>query len=49
MRDWVEGQVALSPAGLDGPDPWLEEVREDDTFMSDALAQALISAKLDKD
>ncbi|MCJ2189221.1 hypothetical protein, partial [Novosphingobium beihaiensis] len=49
VQEWGEGQVALSPAALDGPDLWVEEVLDNKIFMSDALAQALIAAKLDKD
>ncbi|MEJ2411136.1 MAG: hypothetical protein P8Y48_18025 [Novosphingobium sp.] len=49
VQEWGEGQVALSSAALEGPDLWVEEVLYNKIFMSDALAQALISAKLDKD
>ncbi|MCJ2189241.1 hypothetical protein MTR66_20845, partial [Novosphingobium sp. 2638] len=38
VQEWGEGQVALSPAALDGPDLWGEEVLDNKIFMSDALA-----------
>lgn len=37
-----DGDVALSPASLDGPDLWFEEVVYNQIFVKDELAQALI-------
>lgn len=44
INSWHEdGDVALSPAALEGPDLWFEEVVSyGEIFMSDSLAQALI-------
>jgi hypothetical protein len=49
VQSWVEGQVALTPQALNGPDLWFEEALDHKIFMSNALAQALIDAKLDED
>ena len=37
-----DGDVALSPAALEGPDLWFEPAIYNKIFMSDRLAQALI-------
>lgn len=37
-----DGDVALSPAALDGPDLWFDEVVYNQIFVKDALAEALI-------
>lgn len=43
VYDWRDdGDVALLPAALDGPDLWFEEVVYNQIFMRDTLAQALI-------
>lgn len=43
VNSWSEdGDVALSPIALDGPDLWVEEVVDNKIFMNGALAQALI-------
>lgn len=43
VNSWSEdGDIALSPAALDGPDLWFEEVLHNKIFVKDALAQALI-------
>lgn len=43
VNSWSEDDdIALSPAALDGPDLWFEEVLHNKIFVKDALAQALI-------
>ncbi len=44
LNSWHEDdEVALSSAAQEGPDLWFEEVVYNKVFMSDALAQAIIS------
>lgn len=50
VNSWIEdGDVALSPAALEGPDLWFEPIIYNKIFLSDALVEALRKAKLDED
>ncbi|MFK4003716.1 hypothetical protein [Qipengyuania sp. NPDC077563] len=42
VDDWIEDEVVLRDAALEGPDLWFEEALYNKIFVSDALAQAIM-------